>query len=320
MSIDKKAVRTILIFSFFIAILMPPARSYGYMVTPVRHLFDIEKGFLQPSDVAVGKDHSIYVLDGVNSQVKVFNERGAFSFSFGSKGRAQGQFASPLGLTIDSQGRVFVADTGNHRVQVFSPDGKFQSLFSIESRDAKYPCDPVDLALDEKRNRIYIVDNDNHQVLLYSLDKFLFLERWGKEGEGSQEFRYPFFIAVGKDTAVFVVDVLNTRVQVWTPAGKAVSTIGDWGVDLGQLYRPKGVCVDKDNRVFVSDSYLGAIQVFNRYGSFQSVLGDEAGKIVTWKTPVGIAIDDRQRLYVVEMLANRVRVYQLLEKDIGGKQ
>jgi hypothetical protein len=34
------------------------------------------------------------------------------------------------------------------------------------------------------------------------------------------------------------------------------------------------------------------------------------------QTPVGIAIDDRQRLYVVDMLANRVSVYQILEKDI----
>ena len=161
-----------------------------------------------------------------------------------------------------------------------------------------------------------MVDNENHKVLLYSLDKFSFLESWGKEGDGRQEFRYPFFIAVGKDGTVLIVDVINTRVQAWDPKGKAISTIGEWGVDVSQLYRPKGVCVDRDNRVFASDSYLGAIQVFNRYGSFLSVLGDESGKIMKWKSPVGMAIDDRQRLYVVDMIANRVCVYQILEKDI----
>jgi len=310
--------RKIFILLFTAVLFLPAAdRAFAYKVTSLKHLFDIEHGFLQPSDIVIGKDFRIYVLDGVNSQVKVFDEKGAFLFSFGSRGNEKGQFQSPLGLAIDSTGRVFVADTGNRRIQVFTPDGKVQSEFSIQAtKSSQHPRDPVDLALDEKRNRIYVVDNENHQVLLYSLDKFSFIDTWGKEGEGRQDFRYPFFIAVGKDATVLIVDVINTRVQAWDPRGKAMSTIGEWGVDTGQLYRPKGVCVDKDNRVFVSDSYLGAIQVFNRYGSFLSVLGDESGKIIKWKTPVGIAIDDRQRLYVVDMIANRVSVYQILEKNI----
>jgi DNA-binding beta-propeller fold protein YncE len=300
-----------------ILISLSAGRAFAYKITPLKHLFDIEHGFLQPSDVAIGKDLRIYVLDGVNSQVKVFSENGSFLFSFGSKGNAQGQFESPLGLANDSTGRIFVADTGNRRVQVFSPEGKVQSEFAIKAaKGSQHPCDPVDLALDEQRNRIYVVDNENHKVLLYSLDTFSFIDSWGKEGDGRQDFRYPFFITVGKNRTVFIVDVINTRVQAWDPRGKALSTIGEWGVDTGQLYRPKGVCVDSGNRVFVSDSYVGAIQVFNRYGSFLSVLGDESGKIIKWKTPVGMAIDYRQRLYVVDMIANRVSVYQILEKDI----
>ena len=39
-----------------------------------------------------------------------------------------------------------------------------------------------------------------------------------------------------------------------------------------------------------------------------------------WKTPVGITIDDHQKLYVVEMLSNRVRVYEILNKNIQGKE
>jgi hypothetical protein len=72
--------------------------------------------------------------------------------------------------------------------------------------------------------------------------------------------------------------------------------------------------------VYVSDSYLGVIQVFNRYGHFKSVLGIEEGDVMKWKTPVGITIDDRQRLYVVEMLSNRVRVYDIFNKNIQGKE
>lgn len=295
-------------------------RVLAYQVTPLRHLFDIQHNFLQPSDVAVGKEHRIYVLDGVNHLVKVFDQTGAFLFHFGGKGSAEGLFSYPLGIATDSKGRVYVADTGNRRGQVFTPAGNVLSLLSITSAAKEKPGDPVDLALDEKRKRLYVVDNDNHQILVYSLDDFSLQSRWGSEGEGQQNLRYPFFIAVGKDTSVFVVDVLNTRVQVWSPQGEVVSTIGDWGVDLGQLYRPKGVCTDKDNRVYVSDSYLGVIQVFNRYGNFKSILGTEAGEVMRWKTPVGITIDDRHRLYVVEMLSSRVRVYEIADTTIQREE
>ena len=186
------------------------------------------------------------------------------------------------------------------------------------SPEGENPSDPVDCAVDEKRQRLYVADNDNHRIVVYSLTDYKLLESWGSEGEGMQHLRNPFLIALAQDTSLLVVDVLNTRVQVWSPQGQAVNTIGDYGVDLGQLYRPKGVCIDKDNVIFVSDSYVGAIQRFNRYGHFKSVLCDETGKVKIWKTPVGITIDSKQRLYVVEMLLNRVGVYQILETRDEG--
>jgi sugar lactone lactonase YvrE len=303
------------LFEFIVVIifLCMSGTSYAFKVTRLKHLFYLENGLLQPSDVAVGKDHLIYVMDGVNNRVVVFDQEGNLSFTFGGKGSGNGLFNAPLGITSDGQGNVYVADSGNRRVQIFSPRGQFKSLFTVTSQPGEKPADPVDLALDEGRKRIYVVDNDNHRILVYSLTDYKLLESWSSEGEGMQRLRHPFFTALAKDTSLLVVDVLNTRVQVWTPQGEAVSSIGTYGVDLGQLYRPKGVCVDKDNSIYVSDSYVGAIQTFNRYGHFKTVVGDETGKVMIWKTPVGITIDDKQRLYVVEMLPNRVGVYQILD-------
>jgi DNA-binding beta-propeller fold protein YncE len=318
----KHAVTKSTLFFVYLTglIFFTPQFTYAYDITPVIHLFDLEADFLQPSDAAVGKDNRIYVMDGVNNLVKVFDEKGTYIFTFGGKGSSDGHFNSPLGITTDSQGYVYVADTGNHRVQVFNSFGKLHAIFEVKSQKGERPSDPVDLAVDEKRKRLYVVDNDNHRIMVYSLTDFRFLESWGSEGEGMQEFRNPFFINVGQDTSVLVVDVLNTRVQVWSPKGQAVGSIGEYGVDIGQLYRPKGVCVDRDNNVFVSDSYVGAIQVFNRYGNFKSVVGDESGNVLHWTTPVGITIDDSQRLYVVEMLANRVKVYKIINESKRSKK
>lgn len=300
---------------FFICIASSSVQAYPLI--PLKHRLDITHTFLQPSDVAVGFDHRIYVLDGVNNCVKVFNQDGLFRQSFGAKGDGPGQFNAPLGIAADSTGKIYIADSGNHRVQVFTPDGAFVSRLALNPAKGDLLCDPVDVAIDESRQQLYVVDNDNHHVYVYSLGDSKLIATWGSEGELREQFKYPFFIAVGTDTSVFIVDVINTRVQVYSPKGEVMSTIGSWGVDVGQFYRPKGVCVDRDNRIFVSDSYLGVIQVFNRYGHLKGVLGDENGAVMKWKTPVGITIDDMQRLYVVDMIENRVSVYDILETVIN---
>jgi DNA-binding beta-propeller fold protein YncE len=306
-----------LLFATAGAVMAAPNTVYAYTVYPARHLFDIEVDFLQPSDVTIGKNREVYVLDGVNNCVKVFDSQGHYLFAFGSSGAGQGQFKSPLGIASDSSGRVFVADSQNHRIQFFTPAGKWLQTLDLVLAKGGKPCDPTDIAIDEAKKQLYVVDNDNHHVLVYSLPDLNLTATWATEGDRRDQLQYPFFIAVGLDSSVFVVDVINTRVQVYSPAGEVVATIGGWGVDLGQFYRPKGVCVDQENQVYVSDSYLGVIQVFNRYGNFKGVVGDDKGEVLKWKTPVGIAVDDRGRLYVVDMIANQVKVYDLTGKKIN---
>ena len=293
-----------------------PAALHAYTVYPAKFLFELNRDFLQPSDIAIGKDHQIYVLDGVNNCVKVFDGQGLYLFAFGSKGAQPGQFNSPLGIAADKEGRIFVADSQNHRVQIFKPRGEWLQTVDIIAAKGDKPSDPTDMAIDESKQQMYVVDNDNHHVLVYGLQGYKQIASWATEGERRDQLQYPFLIAVGIDSSVFVVDVINTRVQVYSPAGDVVATIGGWGVDLGQFYRPKGVCVDAENQIFVSDSYLGVIQVFNRYGNLKGVIGDEKGDVMKWKTPVGIAVDDRERLYVVDMIANQVKVYDLSGKKI----
>lgn len=293
-----------------------PATLHAYTVYPARHLFDITKEFLQPSDIAIGKDRKVYVLDGVNNCVKVFDAQGHYLSAFGSSGTKPGEFASPLGIAADREGRIYVADSQNHRIQIFTPTGQWVQSVDVSAAQGDKPSDPTDVAIDESKQQMYVVDNDNHHVIVYGLPGYKRTASWATEGDRRDQLQYPFFIAVGVDSSVFVVDVINTRVQVYSPSGEVVATIGGWGVDIGQFYRPKGVCVDADNQIFVSDSYLGVIQVFNRYGNLKGVIGDEKGDVLKWKTPVGIAVDDRGRLYVVDMIANQVKVYDLMGKKI----
>jgi len=287
--------------------------AHGIRLTNVHHLFDIEHDFKQPSDVSVSNNGFIYVVDGVNNKIKVFNKKGEFVFLFGGKGSSKGRFQFPLGIDIDDEGRVYVADSGNRRVQVFNSRGGFLSQIKIDTEELR-PADPTDIAVNRRKNRLYVVDNDNHLVLVYDLKADKFIQAFGGPGVGKREFRYPFHMTRDSDDYLYVVEVINTRVQVLNNTGKFVDFIGGWGVEKGEFFRPKGVAIDRDHRIYVSDSYLGVIQVFNKSGEFYSVLGNARdNEVKKFMTPTGIFIDNKNRLYVVEMFAERVSVYEIGE-------
>jgi DNA-binding beta-propeller fold protein YncE len=288
------------------------AQEASLPLCPAKHLSTITSDFQNPSDVVAGKNNKVYVLDGVNNKVKVFDQQGAALFSFGGAGTGKGFFNFPLGMGIDSSDRIYLADSGNHRVQVFTPGGKYLFQFSTETQHKQIkPSDPTDVVVESTSNKCFVVDNDNHWIFTYDLGTRKFSGVYGAMGMEKNEFRFPFFLDMDQEGNLYVVEVINTRVQVLNTQGAYITTIGGWGVEKGEFYRPKGVAVDGKNRVFVSDSYLEVIQVFDRDGTFLSVLGNEEGSILKFVTPTGIFIDQQMRLYVVEMQANRVEVLQL---------
>ncbi len=262
--------------------------------------------FNMPSDAAVGRDGSLYILDGVNHRVVVYDSEGRFRFQFGSRGGGLGQLAYSLGIATDPNGNVYVADSGNHRFQIFTAEGKPLEAVLLPASISGVAPDPTDVAVDPARQRLYVTDNDNHVIHVYNLAAHRFEAVWGGPGRDQRQFRFPFLIDTSPAGYLFVAEPINTRVQVLNPDGKFVSFTGGWGIKPGQLFRPKGVAAWGD-RVFVTDSYLGNVQVFALGGRFLGVLADAMGTPISFTTPTGITIDvKRKRLYVVELKVHRV--------------
>ncbi len=259
-----------------------------------------------PSDVAVS-DRRVYVVDGGNDRIAVFDHLGTFLLAFGGAGTRAGRMNGPVGIALGRDDTVYVADTGNNRVQVFDADGKYLSGFPV--RSAGKAVRPIDLAVDTQAGEIYVTGNNNHKVMVFNAGGEL-LREWGGNGLNAGQFRYPATITLMPDGRIAVVDVLNTRVQVFKPSGRFSAEVGEWGVLPGQLFRPKGVAADRQGRFYISDSYLNLVQVYSNTGSFLYVLEIPGGR-PPLQTPTGMAIDDDDRLYVVQMLENRVSVFQL---------
>jgi DNA-binding beta-propeller fold protein YncE len=302
----KKTLLIILLY-----ILCVSGTSGAFECVNVKTLFDIKYKFNQPSDISVAPNGDIYVVNGVNSKIMVFNSRGDYKYSFGREGSGNGEFILPKGIDISDSGRIFIADSGNHRIQVFDINGRYLYQFPVESSSRDHHSDPVDVLVSKIKNYLYVSDNDNHLIKVYT-QKGSFEFEWGTFGEEFGQFRYPGIMARNENNEVFVVDVLNTRVQKFDPFGDFLSDIGSWGVSPGKFFRPKGVALDNKRRVFIGDSYMGVLQAFTETGSFIGVVCEKYKKR-TFKTPVGLFISRNDRLFVVEMLSSRVTVLKILD-------
>jgi DNA-binding beta-propeller fold protein YncE len=138
------------------------------------HLYDIGKRgsgpgeFNLPRDLAIGKDGRLYVVDGGNFRVVVFDRDGRYLHSFGSVGKQYGQFARPKEIAIDRDGNVYVVDTAFGNFQIFNPDGELLLFIGERSeRDgpAKYML-PSGIAVDED-GRVFVVDQWFRKIDVY---------------------------------------------------------------------------------------------------------------------------------------------------------
>jgi DNA-binding beta-propeller fold protein YncE len=274
----------------------------------VMELTGTPKGnMLMPTDIAIGKQQRIYVVDSGNHRVLTYASDGSYLFAFGSHGSGAGQLDSPVGISTTGDGRVLVADRGNHRIQIFDSEGAF--IKTIPTTVGKSPVMPVDVAVDKKGKRIIVTASAPYHAVLVFDNNGKIKGVWGKPGNNQGEFRYPATLAVSGDNESYIVDVFNSRVQVLDNEGKFLVSVGTWGVTPGHLFRPKGVVIENDGQILVSDSYLGVIQIYNSDTRFRAVLG-EKGEIARFDTPAGMAVDKQNRLYVAQMLANKVTVIQ----------
>lgn len=139
-----------------------------------RHLLDFgTRGsgpgeFNLPRDVTIGRDGLLYVVDGGNFRVQIFQPDGRFVGTFGAIGRQGGQFSRPKEAATDAQGNVYIVDSAFGNFQIFTPEGEL--LLSVGSRAerdgmAKYML-PSGIALDGD-GRVYLVDQFFRKVDVY---------------------------------------------------------------------------------------------------------------------------------------------------------
>lgn len=275
--------------------------------------------FYSPTDIALGSDENIYVIDTGNFRVQKFDSNGKFILMWGSNGTEDGQFRHPTSIAVDSKDFVYVGDSvGN--IQKFDSNGTFihkwnsytipQGLYTGPESlkdTGKRTFIPVDIVID-KNGYMYIAD---YQGKIIVLDHSGYYITVGSYGITNGQFQIPEGIAIDSDNNVYVASFNNysSKVQKFDSNGYFISNIGSNGIGHGQFLSPTGIATDSDNNVYVIDSTTNKITKFDSNGHYIAEIESAGTKQGQFQRPHGIAVDLNGKVYVVDSGNNRIEIF-----------
>ncbi len=228
-----------------------------------------------------------------------------------------GQFDSPMGVTVGPKGEVFVADTRNGRIQVFNSEGRFLRKWGKFGSTGGQLGDPYtlygprDVALDLEGN-LLVSDTGNKRILRYS-PSGEFLGQFGGYGQMPSQLDEPVGIAVAGAGTIFVADTWNRRIQLFESNGVFSESrlVPGWQTGTGP-FRPYLAFDRSSNLLYASDPENQRLLVSGLDGQTQAeallVIDSDALPVAT----TGIAIDERTRqLFLCDCENNRILVAEL---------
>jgi DNA-binding beta-propeller fold protein YncE len=258
----------------------------------------------RPGAITGDEAGRLFVADASRQAVFVFDER-AGELLLWEQADAARRFLAPAGLAV-APGRLYVADADLGAVFVLDAQGR--PLAEIGRGQLQRP---TGLALDAAAGRLYVADTQAHAIKVFDAGGTL-RQVFGGRGEAPGRFNFPTHLALSGDE-LYVTDTLNARVQVLRAAdGAPLRTLGQRGLVLGNLVRPKGVALDGEGHVYVVESYHDSLLVYNRGGEFLLPIGGTGRATGRFYLPAGVWVDGRNRVHIADMFNGRVVLFQFL--------
>ncbi len=259
----------------------------------------------RPQAIAGTADGRIMVTDVSRGAVFVFDpvagELNVWEYASGLT-----RFAAPIGIVATADGGAWVADADLGLIAHVDASGQPQATIGKGLLKR-----PTGLALDPKTGELYVADTYQHAVLVFAADG-RWLRTIGGRGDTPGQFNYPTHIAIAGDR-LYVTDTMNSRVQILPLSGEgAVQVVGERGLYLGNLVRPKGVASDSEGNVYVVESYYDRLLVFNAEGEFLMPIGGAGQTVGRFYLPAGVWVDAHDRVFVADTFNGRVVVFRYL--------
>ena len=209
---------------------------------------------IAPRGIAIDGVDNIYVSS--QHKLQKFTSSGELIKCVGQKGRKEGEFDDPRGVTLYNN-QAYVCDHKNHRIQVFDLDLNFVRSIGSRGTGRGEFDKPLDVKFDTAGN-MYVAEWGNERVQVMDISGH-FIRSFGQEGEGKLGGPSALHIA---DKFVYVSDFNSDCIVVYETSGQFVTKFGRYGHEEGELNCPYCITSCTDGFINVCDFSNNRVQIF----------------------------------------------------------
>jgi len=258
---------------------------------------------VRPQSGVVDAQGRILVTDAGRPSIFVFDEA-AGSFDVWREAEAGVDFVSPVGIAELNADEFIVADAELAGAFVLSREGVPLRRFGATELER-----PTGLDVDTVAGRVYIADKGARLVKVFSTAGTL-LRTIGVPGDAAGTLNAPMHIHVVGDR-LYVSDALNAHVLTYAAdSGELLGQVGQRGLYVGNMVRPKGVSVDSDGNIYVVESYYDHLLVYDDAGRFLLPVGGTGSDVGKFFLPAGAWSDRQDRIFIADMFNSRVVIFR----------
>lgn len=170
--------------------------------------------FQLPTDVAVDREGFIYVSEYMeNDRLTKWSPDLEFIKAIGMEPVDGVRLRRPAGIDIDAEQTIWVADACNHRIVRFSSEGEFLGAFGEFGEEPGRLRYPYDIAVSPDDAALLVCEYGGDRLQWF--DKTgRSLHTWGGTGREPGQLWAPWGAAYGPNGYVYIVDSLNSRIQI----------------------------------------------------------------------------------------------------------
>ncbi|RME68587.1 MAG: hypothetical protein D6778_01710, partial [Nitrospirae bacterium] len=169
----------------------------------------------------------------------------------------------------DLEGNIYVSDL--RLLQIVKFDLVHQKVITTSGKGPRKLVLPFDLAIDDQRGLLFVVDQGPDVVYVMDKDTFLI-----KKAIGQGEFKKAVSVAVDPERQrVYVTDTKIHKLVAFDYDGKKLWEVGKGKRASGPdgFNSPASVAVDSKGNVYVADTFNRYVKIYSPEGRFIKKIG-----------------------------------------------
>lgn len=224
---------------------------------------------LQPVGFARTDSGYYVIVDTDTKRVMLFTGSGSlredFAYTYGTE--------PARGVAITSQGHVAIPNSDNSYdgVGYYTTDGAFIGSAFVQSASDRRP-DIRGVVCDKVKDVLYLTDANNSSILVLNNADRVQCNRIRLEPIRYEVDPVPCGIALSPEGDIYVTDIANHCVKVYSTCGHFRRKFGCYGERPSQFKRPTGVALTADGHVIVADRDNQRVQHLTNQGAFLDYL------------------------------------------------